>query len=429
MRAAIHLALLLAVPLALPLSGAAQDEPRVYIVSVATEPELEAAAARVGAAARAALREVPGVDWNGADRIFLGYSDAIWSSLARARERLEEGRQAFLDLDFERAAGILQTSVEDFDAAAGALEDTRGLAEALLYLGASQTFAQRTRDARTTFRRLHVQMPQVLPDPNEFPPEIISAYESSRPRDAASPSARLAVTSEPAGAIAYIDYVARGSTPVTVPELAGGSHVVRVTRPGGEPFVQSVDIRTGGSDEVTAFLDETETTTELATALSGLTTADAERADEGGPVAEVGRILGIEQIGVIRVGRGDTAGRVALELLFFDVETGRRRLRVHGPVPEGPGALESGVRQLVSQALAAALRPRQASETENPRVPPDFSVQQGGDDDDGQSIFETWYFWTALAGVAVVGAAIVTIIVVASDDTGSNAGGQIVLEF
>jgi hypothetical protein len=425
MRAAFHLALLFA----LPLGAAAQEQPRVYIVSVATEPELEAAAARVGAAARAALREIPGVDWNGADRVFLGYDDDTWSRLATARERLEQGRQAFLDLDFERAAGILQGSVEDFDAAAGALEDTRGLAEALLYLGASQTFAQRTRDARRTFARLHVQMPQVQPDPNEFPPEIISAYESARPRDASNPSARLSVTSEPAGAIAYIDYVARGSTPVTVPGLAGGSHVVRVTRPGGVPFVQSVDIRTGGSDEVTAFLDETETTTELATALSGLTTADAERAEEGSPVAEVGRILGIDQVGVIRVGPGDTAGRVALELLFFDIESGRRRLRVHGPVPEAPGELEAGVRQLVSQALAAALRPRQASENENPTLPPDFSVQQGGEEEDGESIFETWYFWTALAGVAVVGAAIVTIIVVASDDTGSNAGGQIVLEF
>jgi hypothetical protein len=406
----------------------AQEPPTVYIVSVATEPELEAAAARVGAAARASLREVAGVEWAGADRVFLGYDDVVWSRLATARERLEEGRQAFLDLDFERSSSILASSVEDFDAAAGALEDTRGLAEALLYLGASQTFARRTRDARRTFARLHVQMPQVAPDPNEFPPEIITAYESARPRDAGSPSARLSVTSEPAGAIAYIDYVARGSTPVTVPSLAGGSHVVRVTRPGGAPFVQSVDIRSGGSDEVTAFLDETETTTELATALSGLVDADVERAEPGSAIAEVGRILGVEQVGVIRVGRGESEGRVALELLFFDVEHGRRRLRVHGPVPEAPGALELGVRQLVSQALAAALRPRQASEDETPRLPPDLSVQQGGDDDDG-SIFETWYFWTAIAGVLVAGAAVVTIIALSSDDTGSDAGGQLVLEF
>ncbi|MCS6798484.1 MAG: hypothetical protein NZ898_08135, partial [Myxococcota bacterium] len=75
----------------------------VHVVAVAADPALSVAAARAQSAIRAALRATRGVSWQTADlRLRGGESDAL-DRLEQARVRIEEGRQAYLDLDLERA--------------------------------------------------------------------------------------------------------------------------------------------------------------------------------------------------------------------------------------------------------------------------------------------------------------------------------------
>ena len=140
----------------------------VYVIAVPLEDGLDAVAQRAGSAARASLRTIPNVDWQHADRLFLGYDESALTTLSRARERLDAGRAAYLNLDLPEAISQLEGAVADFDSAAAALEDPHDLGEALLLLGASLSFENRARDAVRVFGRLHVQMPQVIPDPNVF---------------------------------------------------------------------------------------------------------------------------------------------------------------------------------------------------------------------------------------------------------------------
>jgi hypothetical protein len=429
--------LLLAVASLSPSGALAQDdapsERRVYIVAVPVSSSVEEETARVGAAARAALRTVDGVAWQGPDQLYLGYDDDALARLARAREQLTEGRQAYLDLELERAIELLQSAVADFDAAASALEDTAELGEALLFLGASQVFANQAREARRTFARLHVQMPHVQPDPDTFNPDVVMRYQQSAPRDISNPMGSIRVESEPPNAIVYVDYVPRGRTPHTVEPLAEGMHVVRVTRPGATPYVQEVEIsRRSPQASVNAYLADNEQTAGLAEAVEAIATAEVDEVDPAGPIASLASLLELDIVGVIRVGEGSDSAEVRLELLLFDATNGRRLLRGEGPARTAYGQLEPAVERLVRGGLATSLSPQQEGDTENIlRGTGPTGDDTDSDDGGGDSIWTRWWFWTAIgAGVAAI--ALTTALLVTRDNgpqLGNDRGGVVVFEF
>lgn len=421
------------VALAIAPARAVADDPSVYVVAVAAEPNLEPIAARAGAAARASLRSVEGIEWRGPDRRYLGYDASALEALERGREQLAEGRQAYLNLELDQAIRALSSAVESFDQAATVMEDPQDLGDALLLLGASQDAAGRTRDSRRTFERLHVQMPHVEPDPQIFNPDVVARFQAAAPRDQRSATGRIQIDSEPGGAVAYVDFVPRGRTPITVSNLVGGSHVVRVTRPGATPFVQEINLRRGGQESVNAYLTDDEDVAGLADAVRAVSGAEIGEAelDEESPVARVARILDLDKIGVIRVSPGPDRARVRIEVSMYDVASGRRLLRGDGPAPTAPGEIERAVQALVADSLDAVIHQRQAGDEEVPdrRVAIQIDDQRPHEEDTGGgSIASKWWFWAAIGGVVVIGVA-ATLLLSGGQDLGSNEAGQVVLEF
>lgn len=397
---------------------------RVYIVSTALEPELEAVAARVGSAARAALRQVEGAAWQDADQRYLGYEPRMVASLARARTLLEEGRSAYLELELGTAIEKLEEAIDLFDEAQAALEDESDLGQALLYLGASQEFDGRTRTARRTFERLHRQMPHIVPDPAEFPPAVVDRYESAAPRRT---NGAIHVESDPSGAIAYVDFVPRGLTGLTVERLAPGEHTVRLTRPGATPYVEQVDV---GRDlaEVAAFLTDAEGNEGLADVVQNITGHELEVGD--GAVAELGQRLDLDKIGVIRVSYGDSQDSVNLELVLFDVSTGRRVLRGEVESPRALGELEPVVQRSVRSAVETALRPRVVGEDDENIIGGGFELNEDPEVVEQRTpIYKQWWFWTAI-GVVVVAGTVTAIALSGGDDNlGQRPNGEVVLEW
>ncbi|WP_236518492.1 PEGA domain-containing protein [Sandaracinus amylolyticus] len=419
-------------PEAQPTARTATEERRVYVISVAMSEGLDAVAQRAGAAARATLRGIEGVDWRHADRLFLGYDESALEVLARARQRLDAGRQAYLNLELPQAIEQLTGAVSDFDAAAAAVEDPHDLGEALLFLGASLAFEGRARDAARVFGRLHVQMPHVRPDPNLFNPDVIARFEAAQPRDGANPASTIRIESDPPGAIAYVDFLARGVTPIDVGGLLGGEHIVRVTRAGATPYVQSITVRPRGTESTSAYLVDDDRTAGLSDVLARVPQDDVASLQTDGAIREIAQRLDVERIGVIRVSPGDSDDRAALELLVFDVASGRRLVRGAGTVPTGVGDLERGVDQLVSGALQAALTARQQSDAERIPArgdePPPVTTPPPSE----PSVFEQWWFWAIVGGAAVVVGASIAIGVAASDQgpgLGNDPQGYVVLEF
>jgi hypothetical protein len=413
---------------ALPPARRAELEahaPRVYFLSMAAEGELDALAVRAGAAARVALRSSEGTSWRVADRLFLGYGPEDRARIGRAHERLAAGRAAYLNLEFEQAIETLSDAVADLDAAASALEDTRDLGDALLFLGASQAFAERTRAARRTFTRLHVQTPQIQPDPDTFNPNIIERYEQAAPRDRESPTAQIAVSSEPPGAIVYVDHVPQGRAPIAVTGLMGGAHTVRVTRPGATPYVEQLSLRRGGSSEINAFLQDNEESEGLAEAIALLAAAQlTQQLDPNG--GEVASILGLDYLGLVRVAPASD-GHVTVEVLVYDAARAGLVIRDQAAVPRA--RLEAGVTEMTTRIVERLVDPQQASDSE--RIPADGLTPIGPIEPiDEPSLAEQWWFWAAVVGGALlVGTTIAIIAASGGDDLGNERGGQVILEF
>jgi hypothetical protein len=406
---------------------------RIYVVAVAMTDGLDAVAQRAGAAARAALREVPNVDWQHPDQLFLGYDDDALARIESARARLAEGRQAYLNYELDQAAALLEAAVTDFDHSAGALEDPQELADALVFLGSSLALNGRARDAVRVFSRLHVQMPHVSPDPAVFPPEVIERFESARPRDASNAGASITIDSDPPGAIAYVDFVARGVTPLTVTGLRGGDHIVRVSRPGATPFYQTVTVRSMRSAETSAFLIDDPRAVGLNESLIAARDADVSALGDTGPLRDIATVLELDRIALIRASNADSDDQVALELVVFDVASGRRLVRGAGTAPTAIGELEPAVHHLVSGSLAAAATVRADTEATSEPIDEElpFERHDPPPPSGGGSIVEEWWFWTII-GVAVVGAGVGIGVGVATSEgggLGQDPDGHVVLEF
>jgi len=400
----------------------------VYILSTTTDPALEGVTARVGAAARAALRGVQGALWEEADRRYLGYDEATLASANAARAHLAEGRQAYLNLEFESAIDLLGQSVSEFDRAAVALEDPSDLGSALLFLGAAQTFAGQGRAARHVFNRVHRQFPHLSPDPNTFPPDVVERFEASGPRRSETADGTVHVESAPSGALIYIDYVARGYAPIDVGGMIDGEHVVRVLRPGATPFVQTIEVSHGHADDVNAFLDDDPDLAGLADGVAAVRDASLESIGPGSVLGELATLLQLDELGVIRVSAGQTTDTVEFEFMVFDTTSGQRLLRAHGPAPVAVGQLESAVGQLVTAAMQVALRPRQIQvhDADNGDVIP---VGPGTPETHAEPLTHKWWFWTAIGGAVVVGVIVGVAVASRGGGLSSDPRGQVVFEF
>ena len=144
-------------------------------------------------------------------------------------------------------------------------------------------------------------------------------------------------------------------------------------------------------------------------------------------------MLQVSKLGVIRVSSAGE-GRASLEMLLFDVDSGRRLVRAQGTVPTDAGTLEAGVQQLVSVSFERALRPTQAGDTETiPAVVssesqgPTTATPGGG----GPAVYEEWWFWTIIGAVVVAGVAVGVGVAVANQGPplGNDPGGQVIFTF
>ncbi len=405
----------------------AQADPRVYVVAVAADPELEAVASRVGAASRAALRRQEGVSWVGADQTFLGYDDSTLSTLRRAREHLEECKGSWLELDWESAIESCDASVGDFIDAAAALEDPGDFAEALIYKADAQSRVDRSNEAIGTLELLHVLIPHIQPDPQIFPTELVELYERAAPYDSRNPSGTIRIDSDPPGALAFVDFVARGRTPVEVDGLMAGEHVVRVTRPGAEPYLEGVRVSRRRTARVNALMSTSQAARDLEDIRDALAQDRFEAAQVGTTPHMLASILTLDLVGAVRVSPGSSRDTVELELYFLELAGGTRVATVSAEFPVELGTLEAGVNRMVSATLTEVLA---VPEDTSIGVPYEGPGEEGSDDSEGGSIFEEWYFWTAVGGALLIGGTIALIFALDSgEDLGADQGGQIILRF
>src|SRR6185436_11063185 len=85
----------------------------------------------------------------------------------------------------------------------------------------------------------------------------VTAAPKTAPRPAAasaSAAGGLVVDSRPAGATVTIDGAPAGTTPLTIPSIAPGTHKVVIEKDGYQPWVTTVDVKPGERPRVAASL-------------------------------------------------------------------------------------------------------------------------------------------------------------------------------
>ncbi len=391
---------------------------KLYVVSVPEGPEHVAAAQRIGAVSRDVLRRMSHADWREADRRFLGYGEGALEALERARGALEQGRQSYMNLELDQAVTALSEAVQGFDLATEVLEDPTELRDALTLLGASYAFQGDGRQARQVFRRLHVQFPGYELDPNVYPPDVVSAFRKAAPRGRAARLASLRIETDPPGAVVYLDYVPMGRSPIEVGNILPGTHVLRLLRPGARQVVQEVELRPGGKETVSTILTDEEDAQGLADAVAALPEQDFSGFEAPAPLTEVIGILGVDQIGVLRVASEEGAESAHVAFLVFG-GNGRRLLRTEAEVPLQGEATMKALEQLIGEGFQRTLVVRQAQDEERvfaapPPPPPE------------ESVLGKWWFWAAVGGAVAAGGVAAAVFLAKPSEPPST---EIVFEF
>jgi hypothetical protein len=94
-----------------------------------------------------------------------------------ARDAVAQGTQAYDDLEFEQAAGLLRRALAAQGSSALSREDA---ARALIYLTATELLRDRKDSARAIARRLVITNPRYRPDELVFPPQLLLLYDVVR---------------------------------------------------------------------------------------------------------------------------------------------------------------------------------------------------------------------------------------------------------
>ncbi len=372
-----------------------QPQRKLYVVTVPADEASVPAASTVAGAAREVVRALPMADWADADRLFLGYDESSLQALQDARDKLEGGRQAYLNLELDKAIELLEGASNALELAQPVLEDGSLVYETLLLLGASYTFQGMERKAREVFQRMHVQFPGREPDPNVYPPDVVQRYRRAAPRGRAARPATVRIETDPPGAEIFFDYVPMGRTPIDLADVPPGRHVVRLLRPGAQVVVQDVLLSPRQAETVSTILADQAEAEGLADAVTSLEQEDFGGFTAPAPLTEVIGILGVERMGVLRVEAAEGAEEAQVQFLVFG-GNGRRLLRADGTVPlERPG-LHEALQKMLSEGFHRTITVRQARDEERvlaaaPPPPP------------SSPIYEKWWFWAAVGGVAAAG--------------------------
>lgn len=410
----------------LAASGAQAQErgvPVTYFVAFPADAASVETTSAVQAQLRARLMAEESINWLPPDQVFVAYRQAALDQLAEATRRLEEGQAAYLNLQLEDAVDALSAALTAFERATPVMEDADKLGETLLFLGASQVTLGQDRGARQTFRRLHQQLPGLRPDPQLFNPAVVTAYESA---GTGLPTAGSITVRSDEGGAAFVDYRHVGRTPTTTGRLPAGRHVVRVTRPGHRPAVDSVSLRGGRNATIELSPEpgpDAAAFNRLSEQLAGASLPD--QLTEGSAAASLVRLLGVDVLGLVRVSKEN--GAVALELAAYDGRNGERFLRSETRSPMIPAELREVSRNGVERAVGAIRNHWQEGTMEPQQFAAGSNDSSGGDEEDDGTIFEEWAFWVAV-GAVVVGGGVATYLLLQDGDD-ETSGGQIVLRF
>lgn len=232
----------------------ADDRPTIAVVGIhqddhAVDGEIAASAAL--AARIDAAGKFDALDYHELARRIAGREAIIVEEavLGPGRRMLDDGRLQWSQAQPDQAVPALQ------DAAAalreGMVVGTSGgdLWEAYMVLGVAQRDLADTEAMTEAWHAAVAAAPARNPDPAEYPPDVVSAYDAVRKQVMAEAST-LEVDATGTGARVLLDGEPRGVAPVEINGVPPGEHLVVAVAPDGTRGWATVEIEPGASQNV-----------------------------------------------------------------------------------------------------------------------------------------------------------------------------------
>ena len=278
---------------------------------------------------------------------------ASQASFQRAKRGYEESVKAFEAREYEDAERKVRATLKEVQGSVAAMPSCFPLCDALALHSAILQLRGDVEEAKLLLIDLMALNPTFELNPKRFSRDFIGL----RVQVATSRTSQLRGTatfkSRPAGARVFVDGEAVGYTPVTLPALPVGKHLVRMERPGFRQFGQVAEV-TPDDTEVSAALVPTATYKAYDVQLDKVVGDVSRPSDKpANAVVALGRSLGLDRtlLGTVRV-IPEKGTELAVGL--FDVKSGKRlgsrRLVLQG---DEYGQLKLEMERVVNQLINA----------------------------------------------------------------------------
>lgn len=261
------------------------------------------------------------------------------AELKKADDDLEEGDKAFSGMDIDPAKTRLHAAIDRYKVWLPELvqrdHGAGKLLTAWLLLSKVYFFDGDMANARLALRHA-LTLDPTLRFNAAFPPQMKKIVSEARAEYDQAGLGHVAVTPTPAGAIVYVDGMARPSPGAQTIALPSGPHDFRFDMVGHERAVESIDVAGAGAPpaELKVALAET------ASSADGLFAPIVARLDEGGAappeLSRAAQKLGVDLIALVRASAA-AGGKVALRGWLYDV---RRDLVLKRATREAGGSDE-----------------------------------------------------------------------------------------
>ncbi|KAA0070723.1 PEGA domain-containing protein [Rhodanobacter sp. T12-5] len=270
-----------------------------------------------------------------------------------------ESKAAFDDGDYDDAERKLHATLKEYAKAAAAMTDCGHYCDAIAMYAAVLHRRGEVDESRLNLLSLLSLDPTYELSPKIFAKDFITLKATVATSVNAALRENAMVKSHPAGARVFLDGKFEGYTPMTLPQVEVGQHLVRVEHPGFTRWGQIVDIRPE-PQELDADLEPTPAWQTYDKLLDQVA-AEVPREEDDTTISSLGKTLGVDRaiIGTLRTLRG--VDQTELLVGLFEIKDGKR-LAFRKVVFQGNelGQLKEEVGHVVHELVNAAGNGRRA---------------------------------------------------------------------
>lgn len=356
-------------------------------------------------------------DYVGTEFSLFALSSAA-SGLKDAEKDFEKGRALYADFNAEDAIEKFQSALKKLEDNIDKLADVKFLGEVVFYLAASYKLIDEDEQAESYFSTYISLNPDASPDESEFSSEVVSAFNTVKKNRGKLSKGSVKVSSDPEGALVFIDGKIAGVTPATLRGVSEGKHYYRIHKNGYRDAGGSVVVKGGKAASVS------ETITKYSEA-SSILEAESEMkpgSDQASILSkslEIARTLDVDNLLVVytKIGKDEKVNYTG-----YMIDKAKREFKKSEAVfdlPEkGAAAKSEPLREFNKALIEDPYEYKSISDVFAAEVLSITSEDAGREDtvkSEKKPVYKEWWLWTVVGVVAAVG-------VVLAADAGTGGG-------